>query len=132
MPSSPRPSIFESPVRRAISRGRSTPTTTPGGTSTLCFVKHEPTGTRDDGDGSPFRVGTSGGRVEAGAGNRFLRRLAVPAETGTVPAPARRGRRMARRLPPDSLLRVVGCRGDAARPRPPGSDVSGASPEAGG
>src|SRR6266566_4010198 len=119
MPSSPRPPIFESPVRRAISRRRSTPTTTPGGTSTSCSVRHEPTGIRDDGDGSPFRAGTSGRRVEAGAGDCFLRRLTVPAQTGTVPAPPGGGRRVARRLPPDSQLRVVGGGGDPARPRPP-------------
>src|SRR5712692_3956955 len=132
MPSSPRPPIFESPVRRAISRGRSTPTTTPGGTSTSCSVRHEPTGIRGDGDRSPFRAGASGGGVEGGIGDRLLRRLALPAQIGTVPAPAGRGRRVARRLPPDSLLRVVGRRRDAACPRPPGGDVSRHSLERGG
>src|SRR5438445_9161544 len=132
MPSSPRPPIFESPVRRAISRGRSTPTTTPGGTSTSCSIRHEPTGIRDDGNRSPFRAGASGGGVEAGAGDCLLRRLALPAQTGSVPTPAGGGRRVARRLPPGSLLRVVGGGGDPARPRPPGGDVSRASPECGG
>src|ERR1700730_5999745 len=132
MPSSPRPPIFESPVRRAISRGRSTPTTTPGGTSTACSVRHEPTGIRDDGDRSPFRAGASGGGVEAGVGDCLLRRLGLPAHTRTVPAAAGGGCWGARRLPPDSLFRLVGSGGDSARPRPPGGHVSRAPPEGGG